>query len=171
MEDDREAVADFVGVGDIVRDEHDGVALTARLTHIGEHLRGLLEAQRGCRLIENEQLRLEMNRARDRDGLTLATRKARHRQIDVVDMDAQAAQRLARNLAHHRLLQDQDSGQLYGDLVLATEEEVPVDAQQGNDAEILIDDGYSARHRISWRSEAEGLAAPFQPSAARLIPP
>ena len=63
----------------------DGDALLPRLQDDAQHVGRLLDAERGGRLVEDQDARAEVHRARNREGLALAARQSADQPIAVVD--------------------------------------------------------------------------------------
>ena len=70
-----EAVGDVEDVVDVVADEEDRVPARLHLADEVEDLRGLRQRQRRRRLVEDDEIGLLVDGARDRDALPLAARK------------------------------------------------------------------------------------------------
>ena len=66
-------VADHVRVVGVVRDEHDAEAGFLGGGDVLEHHTGLLDAESGGRLVEDQHARAEEHRPRNRDALALTT--------------------------------------------------------------------------------------------------
>src|SRR5262245_58116940 len=71
-DEDREVVSHGQGVDDIVGNENDGDAFLARLQDDAEDMRGLLDAERRVRRVEDQDAGAEMDRAGNSEALTLA---------------------------------------------------------------------------------------------------
>ncbi len=67
-----DAVGDGLHVGHVVADQDDAVPALAQPLDEVEHLGGLRDAERGGRLVEDDDARLADERPGDRDGLALA---------------------------------------------------------------------------------------------------
>ena len=77
-------VPDQERVMGVVGDEHDPDAGLARLVDVLEDDARLLDAERRGRLVEDQDLRPEIDRAGDGDALALAARQRPERLVDVV---------------------------------------------------------------------------------------
>ena len=84
----------------VVGDEHDPDAGLARLVDVLQDDPGLLDAERRGRLIEDQDLRPEVDRAGDGDALALATRQRPERLVDVLEVDPELGQLLGRDRPH-----------------------------------------------------------------------
>src|SRR5947199_242830 len=82
-------VGHFMNMGEIVLDIDAGMALLLDALDEVEHLADFLDGERRRRLIEHDQVRLEMHGAADSDALALAARELCYRRIDG---DAHAAE-------------------------------------------------------------------------------
>ena len=76
---DLDAVGHLEDLGHVVADEHDREALLAHARDEVEHVARLDDAERGGRLVHEDDLRGPGHRARDRDALALAAGHRRHR--------------------------------------------------------------------------------------------
>ena len=74
----------------VVGDEHDTDATLARLVDVLQDDARLLDAERRGRLVQDQDLRPEVDRAGDRDALALTARQRPERLIDVVEMDPES---------------------------------------------------------------------------------
>ena len=73
--DDRDAVAQPFGFFHVVRGQHDRAARAAKAQHQLPQLAARLRIQPGRRLVEEQDVRLADQRARDRQPLPLAARQ------------------------------------------------------------------------------------------------
>ena len=71
---DLDAVGDLEDLGHVVADEHDGEALVAHAADQVEDVAGLDDAERGRRLVHEDDLARPRDGAADRDALALAAR-------------------------------------------------------------------------------------------------
>ena len=85
---EQDAVGDLAREAHLVRDDDHGRAVARELAHDGQHLVGELGVERGGRLVEQHDLRLHRERARDRHALLLPAGQPRRIFIGLV---AQAA--------------------------------------------------------------------------------
>src|SRR4051794_5316743 len=164
---DHEPVPHRIGVVRVVRDEDDGHPAFARLQDVLEHDARLLHAERGGRLVEDQDARAEVHGARDRHRLTLAARERPDRLIGVADVDAHLAQ-----LAPHdrlRLRRVEPLQRPDARPRLRTQEEVPPDRHQRHHREVLVDGGDSLRAGVARGLERHRLAVDAQAALARLV--
>ena len=108
-----------------------------------EDHRALLGAHRRQRLVEQDDVRVGVDRARDRDRLALAAGQARHGDVDARDVDADLIERLARFALHLAVGQERQRTVH----LLAAQEQVVVDRQFVDQREVLVDglDAFRAR--------------------------
>ena len=100
---DVDAVGDLEDVRHVVADQDDRQAPVADVADQLQHPVALLDAQRGRRLVEDDDLAAERRRARHRDGLALPAGQALHGLADVLQRaDAQLAH-VPRGLGLHVL--------------------------------------------------------------------
>ena len=89
------AVGDFAGEADLVGDDdHRHVHLAGQRLHDVEHFADEFGVERGCRLVEQHELRLHGERAGDGDALLLAAGELRGVGVDFVG-EADAVEQLA----------------------------------------------------------------------------
>ena len=98
-----EPVGELVDVGEVVLDVDAGAAGLLDPAHEVEDLLDLLERQRHGRLVEDDQVGVEIHRAADRDALALAAGEVAHGRIGV-DAGAAKADLLAQQAVGDRLL-------------------------------------------------------------------
>ena len=87
-----------IGVAHVVRDEDHAEALLPDLMDVFQHHRGLRHAERRGRLVEDQDLGAEIDRARDRHALALAARKGADRLVRIAHVDADLVHLLAGDL-------------------------------------------------------------------------
>src|SRR5690349_17078788 len=134
----REAICRELGMNLIVRDEDDrdvaaGTDLHDRLQDF--HLL-LLPESRG-RLVEDENLRTEMDRSRDGERLALATRHGSHDLPGVGDVDADLDHLVMSDAVHRRHVEKAERA--WPSIELPSHEEVARHAHQGVEREVLVD--------------------------------
>src|SRR5205807_3442367 len=78
---DDDPVDDLEYVMDIMSDEDAGMARIARIPHKAEHTLGFGDAKIVGRLIEDDEIAVEIHRARNRHRLALAARKRADRRV------------------------------------------------------------------------------------------
>ena len=119
-----------------------------------EHLLGLRDAERGRRLVEDDELRVPHHRARDCHRLALSARERRDRLTDGLDRgDAKALERLRRTLLHRRLLEPEEEVP-----DLAAQVHVLHDVEVVAEREILVDDLDPELRRVLRTVDRDGLA-------------
>ena len=138
----------------VVRDEDDGEPLLGQTPDELEHLLGLRDAERGRRLVEDDELRVPHHRARDCDRLALSAREGRDRLTDGLDRgDAKALERLRRTLLHRRLLEPEEEVP-----DLAAQVHVLDDVEVVAEREILVHDLDPELRRVLRPVDRDGLA-------------
>src|SRR5919107_925938 len=133
--EDHEVIADRVRVMRVVADEDHAHATLARLHDVAQHNPGLLHAERGGGLVEDQHLGTEVERSRDRHRLALTAGQRPDRLVGVAHVDAHHLELLA----HHPLRSgDVDAADRPGaDRRLRAQEEVPPDRHQRDGGEVL----------------------------------
>ena len=117
-------------------DEDDRQPLLGETPDERKHLLGLDDAERRCRLVEEDDAGVPHHRPRDCDGLTLAARERRDRLLDRPQRrDAEAGHHLLGPFSHPRLVEKVQSG-----VQLSAEVHVLDDVQVVSQREVLIDD-------------------------------
>src|SRR5581483_7541235 len=102
-------VADVEDLAVVVRDDDDRqAAVFLEPAHQVEDHRAFLDAHRGQRLVEQQDLGVGVDRPGYRDGLALATGQHRYLGVDRRDVDADLVQVLPGQLAHHPGAQQRD---------------------------------------------------------------
>src|SRR5256885_1000186 len=139
--EDRDVVRDLEDVIQVVGDDHHGQALVAQPPDEVEHHPGLDDAERGCRLVHEHELRVPHHRLGDGDRLALPPGQRCHRLADGSHGgDAKARQRF-RGGALHAVLIEQSVAQ-----ALASQEHVLDDVEVVSQRQVLID-GLDAQAR------------------------
>ena len=121
------AVTSSSPVGDV----EDGVPPAAHPAKQGVQLGNLVQPQRGCRLVEDDELRIRRHGLGDLDQLLLRDRQARGDRVGV-ERDVKFGQHLA-GAAAHGLPVDQAEGAARP----AAEKDIFGDRQAGNDRKLL----------------------------------
>ena len=133
-----DAVAHLEHVHVVVGDhDHRDVAVLPQLLDQLDDQRPLAGAHRRERLVEQEDLRVRMRRARDRDRLALTARHARDLRVDRRHAHADVVEVLERALLHHPVREKADRPDAARDL--AVQEHVVVDGHPGHEREVLED--------------------------------
>src|SRR3954447_5753455 len=142
---DDEVVADQIRVMRVVGDEHNAQTGVASTRCVFEDNAGLLDAQGGGRLIEDQHACTEVDRPSDRDTLSLATRKSPDGLVDVLDHDPHLAQLFVRDPFHLPNLEACERVRPVRHL--GAEEEVAPHLHQRDDDEVLVHGGDPVRQR------------------------
>src|SRR5207248_8435119 len=101
-----DAVYDLEDVVNIVGDEDAGMARVARVSHEAEHPLGLGNSEIVGRLVKDDEIAVEIHRARNRHRLAFAARKRADRRIGRnVLADADLLEKGTRDLVHHLLIE------------------------------------------------------------------
>ena len=143
---------------DVVRDEDAGVPGIARAAHEVQHPLRLGHAEIVGRLVEDDDVAVEIHGARDGDRLPLAAGKRadRRRRRDIL-ADADPRQKLAGDPIHLRLVHAvQEARPLER---LAPEEKVPRDRQLRDQRGVLVDRLDAVRDRVGRGADRHLLAA------------
>src|SRR5690606_27320107 len=90
----------WIDVVEVVTYKNAGHALTLQLDDVIENFVGLLDRQMIGRLIEDQQLRVEMHSARDGNALTLTTGQRLDRHVRAAKVKAYAFQSVHRITTH-----------------------------------------------------------------------
>ena len=150
----REAVADRVGVVDVVGDEDDAETARPRLRDVAQHDAGLLDAEGGGRLVEDQHLGAEVDRAGDRHRLPLAAGEGADRLLGVADLDPHLGELVAGDPVGR--LDVEAAERPPADRRLRAEEEVARDAHQRDHRQVLVDRGdagaSASRGEVKWTS-------------------
>src|SRR5258706_1920549 len=153
---DRERIADRQRVLDVVGDEDHPEALVAGRDRVAEHERRLLDAERRGRLVEDQDARTEILGAGDREGLALAAGQGPNQLFGVADVDADVLHLLAGDRRRLRAVESAERPE--PDRRLVAEEEVPADAHQRHDRQVLVDRRDPRVERVARRREGDRLA-------------
>ena len=120
----------------VVRDEHDGETLLGQARDELEHLLGLGDAERGGRLVEDDEPRVPHDGAGDRDRLALAAGERGDRLPDGANRrDGETLHRLCRARLHLGLLEPLEEV-----VRLAAEVHVLDDVEVVAEREVLVHD-------------------------------
>ena len=160
----RHPVGDLHDVVHVVRDQYDAAALVGQAAYEVEHLTGLGDAERGGRLVEEDDLAVPQHRLGDRDGLSLTTGQVRHELAHRGDRaDRQARQRLARLPLHLAVGEERAHPR-----DLTAEEHVLRDVEVVGECEVLVDEldaegrgraGIGDRHRGALEGDLTAVGA------------
>ena len=138
-------VADQVGVVRVVRDEHDAEAGVTRRHDVFQNDAGLLDAERGRRLVEDDDLGAEVDGSGDGETLLLPAREATNGTVEVGHRDAHLRQFLVADGLH--ALDVERSERALRQLV--AEEEVAPHRLQRREREILVNRRDTGRERLA----------------------
>ena len=155
---DDDAVHHLEHMVDVVRDEDAGVAGIARAAHEAQHPLRLGDAEIVGRLVEDDEVAVEIHGAGDRDRLALAAGERADRRLgrDVL-ADADLLQEVARDRVHPRLVHAVQEARPFDRL--AAEEEVARDGELRDQRGILVDRLDPVRDRVGRGADRHLLAA------------
>ena len=137
MAQHHDAIRHLEGVQDVVRDHHDRHAAPPDLLDQLETAPGLLHAQSGEWLVEQDQTAAPVHEAAQLDRLTLAAREVLDRGPDRRDPGADVGERPLGLGLHRALPQEAEAEQVA--VQLAPHEEVGDGVDIGAQAEVLVD--------------------------------
>ncbi|CAM5436741.1 hypothetical protein SLAVM298S_01896 [Streptomyces lavendulae subsp. lavendulae] len=140
--EEHETVPHQVRVVRVVSDQDHPETCVAGGGDVLEDDAGLLDAEGGGGLVQDEDLGPEVHGAGDGHALALAAREGPDGLVDVAQVDAHAQQLGAGGLAHQLHVEAAEGSAAAGGL--GAEEEVPPDRHQGDDGEVLVDGGDAA---------------------------
>ncbi|CAM5711800.1 hypothetical protein SBADM41S_04385 [Streptomyces badius] len=153
----------------VVRDEDHAEAGVAGGRHVLQDHAGLLDAEGGGGLVQDEDLGTEVDGAGDGHALALTAGQGADGLVDVAQVDAHAEQfgtgRLA-HLADVEALEGADARRRLG-----AEEEVPPDRHQGDDGEVLVDGGDAPVQGVARVGEGGLLALDEEASGVVTVQP
>src|ERR671915_631821 len=132
-----------------------------------QDLRRLLDRELRRRLVQDEELGAEVDGARDRDRLSLASGEVHHRLSGIADADADLSQRRLSPCLRPAGVEEADRSDARADLVFTAEEHVAVDVHEIDDGQVLICNGYPKLLRLPWGAKPDGLALPEDPTCVR----
>ena len=156
-------VADFKDLAVVVGDDDDrDVAFSLEITHQIQNERRLLGAHGGERLIQEQDLRIGVDGARDRDRLPLPAGKLCHLDVDRLEPDPHLVQMMPGKLAHLPVVQQRPADKF------PLEKDVVVNGQLVDQREILVDRVDSQRAGVIHRLDHDLLAV--EHDAPRLGP-
>ena len=164
---DGERIADRQRVLDVVRDEDDPEPLVPRGDRMTEDDRRLLDAERRRRLVEDQDLGPEVLGPCDRQGLPFATRERADELLRVANVDPDVVHLLLGDpggLVRIEPLEGPEPGRR-----LVAEEEVPADAHQRHDREVLVDGRDAGVQSVPGRPEGHRLAVDGERALVRRV--
>ena len=155
---DDDAVDHLEDVVDVVRDEDAGMAGIAGVAHEAQHALRLRDAEIVGRLVEDDEVAVEMHGAGDGHRLALAARQRadRRRRRDVLG-DADLLQEIARDRVHRVLVHAVQEARPLDRL--AAEKEVARDGELRDQRGILVDRLDAVRDRVGGVLQHDLLAA------------
>ena len=161
----QEPVAHRVGVVRVVGDEDDAQAAFAGLDDVLQHHPGLLDAEGGGRLVQDQHLGAEVHGAGDRHALALPAGQGADGLVHVAQVDAHRQQLVLAHLLHGP---DLNPGTL---AELVAQEEVTPDRHQRHHGQVLVDGGDAALERLAGRGEVDRGALHLVGARGRLVQP
>ena len=151
----------------VVCDEDDADAVVARCEDVAQHDTGRLHAERRRRLVQDQDARTEVDGARNRHRLPLASGERPDRLIGIADVDPHLQHVLARLPLGEG---DVESAQRPHALRrLRAEEEVAPDRHQRHDREVLVDGRDAVGARLARGVEGQLAALDEQSPLVRRV--
>ncbi len=158
---DMDAVGHLEDMRHVVRDQHDRHAARAHVEDQFQHLAAFLDAERGRRLVHDDDLGAERRGARHGHALALTAGKRFDRLVDVLDRSSGRVRQACRARAF-----PSPAGRACGTIApstpgfadLAAEEHVVGDRQRRRKREVLIDGLDAGVARLHRRLEVDLLA-------------
>src|SRR3954466_1668707 len=148
-----DAVGDLEDLGHVVADEHDREAALAHAEDEVEDVARLHDAERGGRLVHEDDLARPRYRAADRDALALAAGHRRDRRGRVLQADAEALERLVGAAVHRGVVEEAELAEQPAARDLAAEEEVCRRVEFGRERAGLVDGLDPERARLERRAD------------------
>src|SRR3954465_2373150 len=134
-----DAVGDLEDLGHVVADETDGEAARADAPEQVEHVARLDDAERGGRLVHEDDLARPRHRPADRAALGRPAGHRRARPARVLKADAEALERLVRTPVHLAVVEEPEPPEQPAAQHLAAEEQVGRRVELGGEREVLVD--------------------------------
>src|SRR3954470_23726921 len=153
-----DAVGHLEDLRHVVADEDDRQALVAHAADEVEHVARLDHAERGGRLVHEDDLRRPRHRPRDRDALALAAGHGRDRRRGVLQRDAEVLEGVAALGAHRLLVDEAEPAEQARAHDLAAEEHVGAGIELGREREVLVDGLDPQPARVERRVQLDRLA-------------
>src|SRR3954470_4106028 len=153
-----DAVGHLEDLRHVVADEDDRQALVAHAADEVEHVARLDHAERGGRLVHEDDLRRPRHRPRDRDALALAAGHGRDRRRGVLQRDAEVLEGVAALGAHRLLVDEAEPAEQARAHDLAAEEHVGAGIELGREREVLVDGLDPQAARVERRVQLDRLA-------------
>ncbi len=151
--DDGEAIRHLIHMPDVVRDEDHAHPGFFGFLRIVEHLPGFAYGQGRGRLVQDQQLLAEVCRASNGDGLALTARHAQDFFVGTANLNANLTQGFNRTPVHGFFVEHLDQPPTVHRL--APQEEVPRDAHQVDECEVLVDGLDAERPRDFGRGDVD----------------
>src|SRR4051794_30594020 len=148
-----DAVGDLEDLGHVVADEHDGEAALADAQDEVEDVARLHDAERGGRLVHEDDLVRPRHGAADRDALALAAGHRGDRRRRVLKADAEALERLVGAAVHLGVVEEAELAEQPPARDLAAEEQVRGRVELGGEREVLVDGLDPERARLDRRAD------------------
>ena len=169
---DVDAVGKLEHMRHVVADQDHGHAVLPNTFDQLHDLAGLLDAERGRRLVHDHDAPAPRRGARDRDALALSAREVLDRHTHRLDTDLQLGQCLRRLPPHRALVEHpEDLSERTATAQLASEEEIRGDVERRRDGQILVDRLDAGAPRIERRAEVHELAVEADLPLVRLVGP
>ena len=159
---DRDAVCDLVHLLEEVRDEHDRDPPLLEPADQREELRDLVLVEARGRLVEDEHVRGDVDRAGDRDHLLDRERLSSERRTDV-DVDADPRERLGRPPPHGAPLDVPEPAWL------ASDRDVLGDGEVRAEVDLLVDGAHAGPLRLERVGELDPLPVELDLAGVREV--
>src|SRR5579864_3671105 len=140
----------------VVADEHAGDALFRQTAHEADHLAGFLHGQVIGRLVEDQQLRLEVHRTRNCHALALSAGQFAEQCFGGTQMQVDIGDGLDRFAAHARAIHRADAEQRKVQRLPANKQ-IARNRQVGHQRVVLVDGFDAELHRRLRRADAHRL--------------
>src|SRR4051812_34359901 len=162
-----DAVTRLKDVDVVVQDhDHRDVPALAQARDEVEDDRAFLDAHRREWLVEQQDARLRVQRAGDRDRLALAAGQAQHRRVDRGDVHADVADVLLGFLAHAAVVEQPERKRVEQ---LPVEKHVVEDAQLVDQREVLVNGVDPLRARVGYGVQLDRLAVEHDRAGVGLV--
>src|SRR3954469_5039537 len=148
-----DAVGDLQDLGHVVADEHDGEAALAHAQDEVEDVARLDDAERGGRLVHEDDLARPRHGPAHRDAPARAAGHRRDRRGRVLQPDAEALERLVGAAVHRGVVEEAQLAEQPAARDLAAEEEVCRRVELGREREVLVDGLDPERARLERRAD------------------
>src|SRR6266851_6141085 len=162
----RDATRHADDVGHVVADQDHRGAAAIELANELEDAAALGDAERGGRLVHDDETGAPAQRAGDRHRLALAAGETLDRAAGIADIDLDTGKIVARLRHHPALVEDIDAGDETSRQLGADEDVLP-DRQPRGEGEILVDRRHPGGQRRARRGEVDRLPVELEPARAR----